>query len=168
MGLIWMQQEMTSIRVFVSFRHANFVNICIDRRVKWKCVFKQCADLDEERGRWRVLLMWQWTFGFHKMWGISWIAENQLASYEVLCAVEYIKLVRRYKFVNLDTYHREPLHLLHQRCEDLGLFFVDKRSPQGKFRETLVWHLFKWTIHYWLERISKYNIIRNKKQNYNS
>jgi hypothetical protein len=30
----------------------------------------------------RHLLMQWWTFGFHKMWGISWLAENGLASQE--------------------------------------------------------------------------------------
>ena len=30
-----------------------------------------------------------WTFGFHKIWGISWLSENLLASQEGLCAMEY-------------------------------------------------------------------------------
>jgi hypothetical protein len=29
-----------------------------------------------------------WTFRFHKMWGVSWLAENWLASQEGLCCME--------------------------------------------------------------------------------
>jgi hypothetical protein len=34
--------------------------------------------------------MWlrQWTFGFHTIWGISWLAENPLASQEGLCSLK--------------------------------------------------------------------------------
>ena len=156
-----MQQEMISIRLFVSFKHEILLNICIDRRVKWKHIFKQCANLAQERGRWRILLMWQWTFGFHKRRGISWLVDNLLASYEGLCPLEYLISVLRYKFLILDAYHPDTLYLLHQRCEDLWLFFEEKRSPRAKLWETLIWHLIKWTNHYWLEKISKYNIIRN-------
>jgi hypothetical protein len=35
-----------------------------------------------------LLWMWQWTFGFHKMWGISWLAENRLVSEEELRSME--------------------------------------------------------------------------------
>jgi hypothetical protein len=35
------------------------------------------------------LWMRQWTFGFHKMRRISWLAENRLASQEVFCSMEY-------------------------------------------------------------------------------
>ena len=34
------------------------------------------------------LWMRQWTFGFHTMWGISWLAENRLATQEGLCSIE--------------------------------------------------------------------------------
>ena len=34
------------------------------------------------------LWMRWWSFGFRKMWGISWIAENRLASQEGLCCME--------------------------------------------------------------------------------
>ena len=37
------------------------------------------------------LWMPQWTFRFHKMRGISWLAENQLASQDGLCYMEYCK-----------------------------------------------------------------------------
>jgi hypothetical protein len=35
-------------------------------------------------------LLWKqwWTFRFHKMQGISWVAENWLASWERLCSME--------------------------------------------------------------------------------
>ena len=36
------------------------------------------------------LWMWQWTFGFHKMRGISWLAKNRLASQEGLCSIEWV------------------------------------------------------------------------------
>jgi hypothetical protein len=37
-------------------------------------------------------LLWtqQWNFGFHKMRGISWLAEQLLASYEEVCSVELV------------------------------------------------------------------------------
>ena len=34
------------------------------------------------------LYMRQWTFGFRKLWGISWLAENRLASQEGLRSME--------------------------------------------------------------------------------
>jgi hypothetical protein len=36
------------------------------------------------------LWMRLWTFGFHKMWGISWVAEELVASQEGLCSLELI------------------------------------------------------------------------------
>jgi len=36
------------------------------------------------------LWMRQWTFGFHKMRWIPWLAENQLASQEGLCSMEWV------------------------------------------------------------------------------
>jgi len=37
-------------------------------------------------------LLWVrwWTSGFHKMWGISWLAEELLASQEGLCSMELV------------------------------------------------------------------------------
>ena len=35
----------------------------------------------------RCLWMWYWTFWFHKMWGILWLAEDMLASQEGLCSM---------------------------------------------------------------------------------
>jgi len=36
------------------------------------------------------LWMWWWTFGFHEMWVISWVAENRIASQEGLCFTELV------------------------------------------------------------------------------
>jgi len=36
------------------------------------------------------LWMRQWNFGFHKVRGISWLAENRLASQEGLCFIEQV------------------------------------------------------------------------------
>ena len=37
-------------------------------------------------------ILWpqQFTFGFHKMQGISWLAEELLASHEELCSMELV------------------------------------------------------------------------------
>jgi hypothetical protein len=45
-------------------------------------------DLAQDRDRWRTLVTRQWTFGFHKMREISWLAENWLAS-QRLCSMQY-------------------------------------------------------------------------------
>ena len=47
-------------------------------------------DRAEGRDRWRALWMQLWTFGFHKMPGISWLAENRLASQEELSSTELV------------------------------------------------------------------------------
>ena len=39
----------------------------------------------------RHLWMRQWTFGFHKMRGIYWLAESRLASQEGFCCMEWVK-----------------------------------------------------------------------------
>jgi hypothetical protein len=36
------------------------------------------------------LWMWEWTFVFHKMRGIAWLAANRLASQEGLCCMEQV------------------------------------------------------------------------------
>ena len=36
------------------------------------------------------LWMWWWTFRFHKMRGISWLAENRFVSQEELCSMEWV------------------------------------------------------------------------------
>jgi hypothetical protein len=35
--------------------------------------------LAQDRDRWRAVLNTWWTFGFHKMRGISWLAERTLS-----------------------------------------------------------------------------------------
>jgi hypothetical protein len=48
--------------------------------------------------------MWSWTFGFHKLWGISWLAEDLWASQEELCSVELVIYVYGREFrSNLPT-----------------------------------------------------------------
>jgi hypothetical protein len=41
-----------------------------------------------------LLWMWQWTFGFHNMWGFSWLSEDLFASQEELCfmKVSYLSI----------------------------------------------------------------------------
>jgi hypothetical protein len=44
------------------------------------CESKDWIDLDQDTDRWGHLWVRSWTFGFHKMRVISWLAGNQLAS----------------------------------------------------------------------------------------
>jgi hypothetical protein len=37
-----------------------------------------------------LLSIWLWTFGFHKMRGISWVAQDVLASQEGHCSMELV------------------------------------------------------------------------------
>jgi len=48
-------------------------------------------DVAQDRDRWRLLWMRKLTFGFQKMRGISWLAENRLASVE-LCGMESVSM----------------------------------------------------------------------------
>ena len=50
----------------------------------------------------------------------------------LVCIRSYLKSVLRYKFLILDTYHSEPLHLREQGCKDLWLFFEAEMGPRGK------------------------------------
>ena len=47
-------------------------------------------DLAQDRDRWRALVNAVWTIGFHKMRGISWLAENRLASQEGFFWMEWV------------------------------------------------------------------------------
>ena len=40
--------------------------------------------LAQDREKWQALVNMVMNFGFHKMWGISWLAENRLPSQEVV------------------------------------------------------------------------------------
>jgi hypothetical protein len=44
--------------------------------------------LAQDRDRWLVLMNVVMNFRFHKIRGISWLAENRLASKEGLCPME--------------------------------------------------------------------------------
>jgi hypothetical protein len=48
----------------------------------------------------------------------------------MVCIRSYLKLVLRYKFVILDTYHPETVR--EQGCEDPWLFFEDNRGSVSK------------------------------------
>jgi hypothetical protein len=47
-------------------------------------------DLAEDRDRWRALVNAEWTFGFRKMWGNSWLGEGLLATEEGLCSMDLV------------------------------------------------------------------------------
>ena len=49
----------------------------------------------------RHLWMRHWFFGFHKMWSISWPAEDRLASQEGICFMELVSQL--VSFVSRDT-----------------------------------------------------------------
>jgi hypothetical protein len=55
-----------------------------------------------------ILRMRWWTFGFHEVRGISWVAEDLLASQEGLCSVE---LVSR-RFISLNQHWKRGCTLL--------------------------------------------------------
>ena len=44
--------------------------------------------------------MWYWTFRFHKMQGISWLAENQLAPEEGLCSMQLVTVITSHTLRN--------------------------------------------------------------------
>ena len=55
---------------------------------------KRILLLRREDKQWRALVnavMRQWTVGFRKMRGISWLDANRLASQEALCSTEYVR-----------------------------------------------------------------------------
>jgi hypothetical protein len=64
-------------------------NIKMDRHKVWCVVWTRSIWLGIGTGG-RHLWMQQWNFRFHKMWGISWLARELLASQEGLCSMEYV------------------------------------------------------------------------------
>jgi len=49
-----------------------------------------------------------------------------------VCIGSYLKLVLKYTFLILDTYHPDTLYMRKQGCVDLWLFFESKRVPREK------------------------------------
>lgn len=45
-------------------------------------------DRAEDRDGGRRLSMQQWTIKFHKIWGVSWLTEDLLVSWEGLCSIQ--------------------------------------------------------------------------------
>jgi len=48
-------------------------------------------DLAWDTDRWLAVVIAVWIFGFQKMQGDAWLAEELLASREVLCAIKLIR-----------------------------------------------------------------------------
>jgi hypothetical protein len=73
------------------------------------------------------LWMWWWTFGFHEMRGISWLAEDLLASQGGLCCMEF-------QWCVILQYLWQYLLLLS--CVDTGHCWCDPTLAQTLPRET--------------------------------
>jgi hypothetical protein len=59
-------------------------------------------------------------------------SRNAMLRVLLVCIRRYVKSFPRYKFLTLDTYHPDTLHLSKQGCEDPWLFFDAKRGPRAK------------------------------------
>jgi hypothetical protein len=58
------------------------------------------------------LWMRKWTFGFNKLWGISWLAINHLASQEGLYSMQWVSIVRGYCYLSLNNNSRTFTHVI--------------------------------------------------------
>jgi hypothetical protein len=72
----------------------RFKDLGVGGRIVLKWIFKKWGGEEWTALIWLRIgtgdgLLWmrQWTFGFHKMRGISWLAEDPLASQEGLCSM---------------------------------------------------------------------------------
>ena len=76
---------------------ANLEDPGLDERILLRRIFGKLdggcmdwIDLVQVRDRWRALGVAVMNIGFHKMQGISRLAENRLASQEGLCSTEQV------------------------------------------------------------------------------
>jgi hypothetical protein len=70
-------------------------------------------DLVHDRDMWRALVYTMMNFGFHKMRGISWVAQDILACQEGLCSVELVS----YWMVNtVSKPHLYSIYIQHNVC----------------------------------------------------
>jgi hypothetical protein len=76
-------------RQFEIPRHGWEDNIKIDlKQVGWGAM--DWIELAQDRDRWRAFVTAVMNLGFHKMRGISWLAEKLLDSQEGLCSMELV------------------------------------------------------------------------------
>jgi hypothetical protein len=65
------------------------------RKVWWGGAWTGSIWLRIGTGGGLLWIQW-WTFGLHKMRGISWVAEGVLASQEGLCSMEWVIILKMY------------------------------------------------------------------------
>ena len=99
----WDGELVTSWEVHIGFWWGDLWERChledldIDGSIILKWVFKKWDGEAQTGSLWlgigtgvRHLWIRKWTFGFHKIHGISWLANDLLASQEGLCSVELV------------------------------------------------------------------------------
>ena len=122
-----------------------------DRRVdgntilNWICqklIGKVCTEFICINIRTSGQLLWMryWTYAFHRMWGISWHAEELLASEAEICSTELVT------FYHASTY-RQIFQAIFRFPEYLQAVFTKRPAPQAersrvRFPMSLnfVWH----------------------------
>ena len=76
------------------------------------------------------LWMQYWTFRFHQIWGISWLAENQLGSEEGFCSMEWVS-----KWVSKEVVSCHGrwyfLHLWGHQCMSRWCDFSKRECARG-------------------------------------